>query len=176
MRKLLALAFFLCFLVCFGCTNEPKGVKDLTGYIIFTSPTSENILVSEKESSSDIPLASSYYIFEDTVIEGTSGKKYSPEDFSLGMLVDAYHTGEVRESYPPQSDVTTILIHDDEASLETAKALSIALKTLDSMSQWLVVSVNHVTSDLYEIQLVELMGSEQPITLKVDLKTEQVIE
>ncbi len=172
---MLACSFFL-FLV--GCSNEPKGVKDFSGYLIMVDTTSQTVLVSEFIPSTEerVPLVASYTITKDTKLIGTSGKKYAFADLSVGFLVDPYHTGQVMESYPTQATATTLIIHDDEASIEKAKALSIAIQELNHSSQWLVVSLEKEKTDVYEVSLVELFGSDQPVTFKVDIKNNQVVE
>ncbi|MFZ3588504.1 DUF3221 domain-containing protein [Bacillus sp. DJP31] len=140
----LILAFCLFLVSCVqqnqGNTNTDQ-FKDISGYVM--TANGDRILVTEKVSVEEKahPSAAVYTITEDTQIVSEKGESLSKTDIKVGTLVEVWHTGIVAESFPTQATALKILVHTNEEKSNHAKAIAVAVETLDPNITWWVVSV-----------------------------------
>ncbi|MCA1030632.1 YobA family protein [Bacillus timonensis] len=175
MRIWISLSFLFCFLFVFvGCSSKESSgaVKDLVGHIVNTD--SNSILVIEPFRKN--PRAASYQLSHDTVIVDDKGNDLSLKDLNPGLYVEVWNDGQVRESYPTQSNAVKVIVKSDEQSKEEALAIQLALTVVDLTQSWSVQSIESLNGALYVIELVSIVAEETPMKIKVDVEQQKVVQ
>lgn len=124
--------------------NHEKGVSGPTGFI--TAIEGKRVLIGDIF----------YTTNKDTIIIDSDGNRFLFSDLELGMKVQPFHSGEIRESFPAQADAVELKIFVDETSQKESIAVSAMLKdALDRYEKPLILKKFHFSPEknAYEMEL-----------------------
>lgn len=122
-------------------------------------------------------------INEDTLIQNSGGEAIAAEDIAVGVQVEAWSSGEVRESYPGQGDAAKIVMLDEasvtpEDQIGQSSAIQAALQSQTEPSAARAVKSVQLDADggIWKVELVSHEAMDQSITVNVDARSGQVVE
>ncbi|NMD70233.1 DUF3221 domain-containing protein [Bacillus sp. DNRA2] len=168
--RLLAGMMFVLFipLVFSGCngvghSNLSKGEA---GYITHISENS--ILVNDIVFSAK----------NDVEVVSAKGKKRSFADLEIGMKVEPWFDGTVRESFPAQADVNRIVVLSEKGQERIQKAVQSIVEYATAHFGNTVVFQETIVNDTYFQAKIAGVTIEHPnsVTVRYDFATKQVEE
>lgn len=161
--------------------NEPPVQEEMTpvkaieaGEI--TDISNNQVLVTAYAENDGIPIfeAISFRLTEDTEIVEESGGAVSLDELRIGMRVEAWHTGLVKESYPMQVEAVKLVLLDDssdelEIAIPRAEAIRIALEAQTEVAGPWVVQDAALDEEqaFWNITLIHAMYRDQPVPLRI---------
>ncbi|RCW48383.1 Gmad2 immunoglobulin-like domain-containing protein [Paenibacillus prosopidis] len=131
----------------------------------------------EKEGNAYID-AYWFTLTEQTVLENGSGERISPDTIPVGAQLEAWHSGEVRESYPAQTDAAKIVLFEEtqdvpDGMISESEAVQAALQARSGST--FARAVKNAALDTengyWSVELAEHMTADQPATVKIDART-----
>lgn len=146
-----------------GHSNLSKGEA---GYI--THISEKSILVNDIVFSAN----------NDVEVVSAQGKKQSFTDLEIGMKVEPWFDGTVRESFPAQADVKKIVVLNEKNQVRIQQAVQAIVQYATAHFGNTVVFQETIINDTYFQAKIAGVTIEHPnpVTLRYDFATKQVEE
>lgn len=149
-----------------GCSTEsrPELTKTKAGYI--TDLTDSSILVN------DIV----FFVDQNIEVVSNEGKQIEFSDLEIGMKVEPWFAGPIRESYPAQADAKKIIVlkdKDGERMQEAVKAVVNFAAT--HYGKTVIFQETKLSKEDFLVTIAGMtIENPNPITLRYDFGTKQI--
>lgn len=168
MRKRLLSGSAFILLVISGCSGIGQSdlVKAEAGYITHVSENS--VLVNDIVFSAD----------SDVEVVSDDGEEMKFSDLEIGMKVEPWFNGPIRESFPAQADVKKLVVLSDKDQERVQKAVKGVVEYAASNYGKTVVFQEIIVNDEYFQAKIAGVTLEHPnpVTLRYDFATKQIKE
>ncbi len=162
--------FVSLFLVAItGCNDAGLSnlVKAETGYITHISENS--VLVNDIVFSAD----------NEVEVVSDNGKKMNFADLEIGMKVEPWFSGPIRESFPAQADMKKLVVLTDKEHDQVQEAVKAVVEyAATNFSSNTVVFQETIVKDTYFQAKIAGVTIEHPnpVTIRYDFATKQIEE
>jgi hypothetical protein len=158
----------LLFSVLVGCSSfsESNLTKAKAGYI--TNINDKSILVNDIVFSART----------DIEVVSDAGEEMKFSDLQIGMLVEPWFDGGIRESFPAQADVKKIVVLTEKDSVVLQNAVKAVVEYAAAHYGKTVVFQETEVSDEYFQAIIAgvTLENPNPVTLRYDFVTQHVLE
>ncbi|WP_051250422.1 Gmad2 immunoglobulin-like domain-containing protein [Paenibacillus harenae] len=163
--------------------EEPTAVKIIDKGRLIQKEAGSWLITAyvEKEENAYID-AYWFTMNEQTVLENSSGQSVSPDNIPVGAQLDAWHTGEVRESYPAQTDAAKIVVFEETQAVQDdmiseSEAVQAALHSSSGSTFARAVKNAALDADkgIWSVELAEHETADQPAVVQIDARTGKLI-
>jgi hypothetical protein len=131
----------------------------------------------EKEENAYID-AYWFTLNEQTVLENSRGESVSPDTIPVGAQLEAWHSGEVRESYPAQTDAAKIVLLEEtqdvpDGMISESEAVQAALQSGSgsTFARAIKNAVLDAEKGCWSVELAEHETADQPVIVQIDART-----
>jgi len=131
----------------------------------------------EKEENAYID-AYWFTLTEQTVLKNSSGESMSPDTIPVGAQLEAWHSGEVRETYPAQTDAAKIVLFEDtqvvpDGMVSQSEAVHAALQSRSGSTSARAVknAVLDAEKGYWNVELAEHETPDQLVIVPIDART-----
>lgn len=117
-----------------------------------------------------------YGIDDDTEIVTDEGEKFSADDLQLGMKVEPWYVGGIRESYPAQADAGKIVVFTNEESEQLRDGVAATVKYAEGIGGKPVIVHSAETIEngaRIKVNITAGLGSEA-VDVYYNVDTEQI--
>lgn len=167
-RLMAGIMLFLFFLLFFsGCgVGRSNLIKAESGYITHISENA--VLVNDIVFSAD----------SDVEVISAKGEKLSFADLEIGMKIEPWFDGTVRESFPAQADVKKIVALNEKDQERIQKAVQAIVEYATTQFGNTVVFQETIVNDTYFQAKIAGVTIEHPnpVTLRYDYATKLIEE
>jgi hypothetical protein len=141
-------------------------------------------LITKYNNQSGTPRIDAYWmsINATTELQNNQGQPLVSGDIPVGAQVDAYHTGQVAESYPAQTGAAKIIMHTEQQAGSSAKmgraaAISAALSSDKEPSAGRAVKAASLdqAAGVWTVEIVRYEAIEKPVIVKINASTGDLI-
>jgi hypothetical protein len=166
MRNFRIIALSILFLSLAGCSSIDQAdlTKAKSGFI--TDIDQQRILVNDTYFSA----------VQDVEVVSDSGKQMKFSNLEIGVKVEPWFSGEIRESYPAQADVEKIVVIKEKNDKQMQEAVKAIVEHAEAKYGKPVVFQEIITKDEYFQATIAGMTIENPnpISIRYDFMTKQV--
>jgi hypothetical protein len=141
-------------------------------------------LITKYSDRNGTPYIDAYWVTtnEKTVFQNQQGQPIPGGDIPVGAQVDAFHTGQVAESYPAQTGAAKLVMYTDQqgssaAKLGRADAIRTALlqDKETSASRAVKAATLDQAAGLWKVELVRHEAMNKPKVISIHANTGEVI-
>lgn len=168
-KRLVAVLIFLAmFSALAGCSSISRIdlIKAKTGYI--TDIGDMRILVNDTCFSAN----------KNTEVVSEKGKQMKFTDLAIGVRVEPWFEGGIRESFPAQADVKKIVVITDKDSEQMQTAVkAIVDYARANYGNTVVFQETQVSKAYFQVTIAGVtLENPNPITIRYDFETKQILK
>lgn len=167
-KRLVVVIFLAMFSVLAGCSSLSRTdlTKAKTGYI--TDIANMQILVNDTCFSAD----------KNTEVVSEKGEQMKFSDLEIGVKVEPWFEGGIRESYPAQADVKKIVvITDKDSGLMQTAVKAIVDYARANYGNTVIFQDTQVSKAYFQATIAGVtLGNPNPVTIQYDFETKQILK
>lgn len=161
----LLLSFIIMMIVLVGCENKPVHQGKI-GFITQIM-SNESLLIGD----------TIYKINKDTQIKTSDGETLKEKDLKIGMKIQPFYEGEMKESFPARTEAKLLrILIDDQSSKESVMIINVIHQLRHNEDEHFIITnvVHNDSEDAYVMHVMRRSNLDIGFTITVDDDTYKI--